>query len=192
MASEVEIANLALRKLTASDRIDTLEDPTDTARSLSDVWTPTRQRVLSEHPWNVASRRAILAPKATAPAFGFTYAYLMPSDPWCLRVWGLSRDHHGSAVWKVEGRDILTNEGTALYIHFIADVTDVATWPPYLVNVFAEALGESIAYRITGDRQAEAAALGRYRDSLPVARSLDAQESATAYAYADAFENARL
>ncbi len=192
MASEVEIANLALRKLTASDRIDSLDDPTETARALSDVWVPTRQKVLGEHPWNVALRRAILAPKATAPAFGYTYAYLMPTDPWCLRVWGLSEDHHGSAKWKVEGRDILTNEGTSLYLYFIADVSDVATFPPHLVDLLAEALGESIAYRITGDRNAEALALDRYRSSLKVARSIDGQETAETYAYADAFEDARL
>lgn len=192
MSSEVEIANLALRKLTASDRIDSLDDPTETARALSDVWTATRRKVLSEHPWNVALRRAVLAPKAAAPAFGYLYAYVMPTDPWCLRIWGLSVAHHGAAKWVVEGRDILTDEGTALYLHFIADVSDVASWPAYLVDLFAEALGESIAYRITGDRQAEALALERYRDSLKVARSLDGQESSDTYAEADAFELARL
>jgi hypothetical protein len=126
-----------------------------------------------------------------APAFGYAYAYALPTDPWCLRAWGLSKAHHGSASWEVEGRDILTDEGTALYLHFIADVPDVATWPPALADLFAEALGESIAYRITGDRNAEALALDRYRSSLRVARSLDGQESPDTYAYADAFDDAR-
>lgn len=178
MASWVQIANLVMRRL-GGDRIVAIDGSQDIeeARAFADVYESARDIVLRKHPWNCAMRRSILAPDGTAPAWGFTYAYSFPNDPYCLRVWGLSDSHHPiGASWQSENRKILTDEGPALYVRWIARVTDPELFDANLMEAIAAEIAYQTAFRITQSRTAEAK-MKEWRDAtLPTARTADAQE----------------
>jgi hypothetical protein len=175
MADWVDIANLGIRHL-GEDRISSLTEDSERARAVNDVHETVRDLVLRKHPWNCALAQAVLAPAGAAPAFGFAYAYDFPTDPYCLRVLGLDYDRHGKAPWKSRARQIHTDEGTALYIHFIKRVADPAQFDATLVEALAAELAYRVAFRLTGSRSAEAAMKAWARDAILSARAADAQE----------------
>ena len=80
MASKTEIANRALSKL-GQPRVSNI-DTTDTkpARIIRDMYDSVRDALLQSYPWNFAVKRVTLAPDATAPAWGWTFAYTPPAD----------------------------------------------------------------------------------------------------------------
>lgn len=79
MASNVQIANQALRRLGAN-AILSFEDPTAEGILVNDTFDEIRDDLLREHPWNFASKRASLAASATAPLWGFERAFPVPAD----------------------------------------------------------------------------------------------------------------
>lgn len=175
MASWVEIANLALRKM-GQDRIASLDDENEAARAVKDVHLLARDIVLRKHPWNCALALKVLAPDAAAPPFGFTYAYSFPTSPFCLRVWRLDADEHPRAKWKARGRKIHTDEGPALYVEFISRLDDPEQFDANLAEAVAAEIAAKTAFRITASRTAEKEMNDWARETIPEARSYDAQE----------------
>ena len=94
-ASEVQICNVALRKLGAR-RITALTDDTEEAKSCTDVFDRLRDKLLRIHPWNFATKRAALAVSTTSPAWGYDNAYPLPAD--CLRITSVDTSY----PWEVE------------------------------------------------------------------------------------------
>ena len=176
MASWVHIANLALRKL-GDDGISALDQAdSEGARAVNDVHETVRDIVLRLHPWNCALERAILAPASPAPVWGFAYRYAFPTDPYCLRVWQLSPDHHARAPWKSLNREIHTDEGPALYVEYIKRVTDPEKFDANLVESIAAKIAFTIAWRITNSRTAESKMKDWFDSTLPATKNTDAQE----------------
>ena len=108
MASEVDIANSALNMIGASN-INSLTEDSVAARIVNQRYTFVRDAVFRSHPWNSLIRRATLAENSTAPTWGFTKAYNLPTDPFCLRV---LRIENLDINFRVEGRTIVTDETT--------------------------------------------------------------------------------
>ena len=85
MATDVSICSNALRRLGDSP-ITSLTDDTERARLCNSFFTDARDTVLRTHPWNFSITRASLAQLSEAPAYGFSYMYALPTNPYCLRV----------------------------------------------------------------------------------------------------------
>ena len=119
MTSAVDIANSALNNIGAST-INSLTEDSVAARIVNQRYVFVRDAVFRSHPWNCLVRRASLAQNSTAPTWGYTYAYNLPTDPYCLRVLRLEKL---DLDYKVEGRTIVSDEQT-MKIKFIARVTD--------------------------------------------------------------------
>lgn len=79
MPAEVDIINIALRKIGAST-ITSRADGTKNANVADDLYDEVRDTMLRHHPWNFATKRVKLAKLTTAPAFEFDNAFAMPSD----------------------------------------------------------------------------------------------------------------
>ena len=79
MPSVVDLCNSALDKA-GHGAITSLEDNTKAARLCSRNWPLVRDRVLRVHPWNFAVKRTNLAAHETAPDWGFTAKFPLPSD----------------------------------------------------------------------------------------------------------------
>lgn len=168
--SNVDACNSALQKLGAA-RILSLDDNSHEARQCSVAFDSNRRSELRKHNWNFAIKRVTLAPDATAPAFGFTYAFTIPSD--CLKI---LKPNDYDLDWVLEGRKILTNLGNTLELRYVSDVTDVTQWDAAFYDMFSISLAIDMCEAITnstGKRQA----LGQeYKDAVGQARRNNAFE----------------
>lgn len=187
MPSKVDIANYALNNLGASN-ISSLDENSKAARVVNQRYDSVRDAVFRAHPWNCLIRRAQLAQSTEAPAFGYAYQYALPVDPFCLRVLEFSNgslsypqdnitNNSGGPVFVVEGRNILTDEGTAR-IKYIARVTDPQQYDANLVEAIAARLSAEICYAITGSTTMVQIQTAFYEAKVSEARFNDATEGA--------------
>ena len=79
MASDVGIANAALRKLGQSP-ITSFSEANKAGRIANERFAESRDALLAEHPWNFALKRVSLAASATAPEWGYNNAFPLPTD----------------------------------------------------------------------------------------------------------------
>jgi len=188
MASTVDIANFALNNLGASN-ISTLDENSKAARVVNQRYESVRDAVFRAHPWNCLINRASLAQETTTPAFGYTYQYALPTDPFCLRVLEFSNgtlsypqdnitNNTGGPVFVIEGRKLLTDEGTAK-IKYIGRVTDTEQYDASLVEALAARLAAEICYAITGSTSMVQIQTSLYEAKINEARFNDATEGAT-------------
>lgn len=197
MPSVVDICNEAMDLLGAAT-ITALTENSKEARLCNRRFETVRDAVIRSHPWNTAIRRASLARDTDAPAFGFTYQYTLPTDPYCLRVlsfWNSNVDSEVAAydsqvMFKIEGRKVLSNEGTCK-ITYLARVTDTEQYDSLLSSTIAHKLAAETAYAITGSTSVSQAMQQLYEVRLREARSIDAMEGVPDKLIADDFVNIR-
>ena len=171
MTSAVDIANSALNNIGAST-INSLTEDSVAARIVNQRYVFVRDAVFRSHPWNCLVRRASLAQNSTAPTWGYTYAFNLPTDPYCLRVLRLEKL---DLDYKVEGRTIVSDEQT-MKIKFIARVTDPNEYDTLLVESIAARLAADICYGITNSNALVANMVALYESKLKEARFVDATE----------------
>lgn len=187
MPSTVDIANYALNNLGASN-IATLDENSKAARIVNQRYEAVRDAVFRAHPWNCLIRRAQLAQESDAPAFGYAKQYALPTDPFCLRVLEFSNgslsypqdnmvNNTGGPVFAIEGRKLLTDEGTAR-IKYIARVTDPQQYDASLVEALAARLAAEVCYAITGSTSMIQIQTALYEAKITEARFNDATEGA--------------
>ena len=192
MASAVDIANSALNLLGAST-ISAFTDDSKNARLVNQRYEPVRNRVFRSHAWNCLHKRVQLAQNSTAPVVEYSYAYALPSD--CLRV---LKVHNGSTDsiksdidYKLEGRNIVTNEGT-VYIVYIAIDTDPNNYDTYLQESISHQLAADIAYAVTNNATLAKNYMERADERLREARFIDATENSLGTIESSEFTDARL
>ena len=197
MPSVVDICNEAMDLLGAAT-ITALTENSKEARLCNRRFETVRDQVLRAHPWNSAITRKELAQDSAAPAFGFTYQYTLPTNPYCLRVlsfWNANVDNEIAAydsqnMFKVEGRKILTDESTCKII-YIGRVTDTEQYDSLLSSTVAHKLASEVAYAITGSNSIGQQMFQLYQARLAEARSMDAAEGVPDKIIADSFINSR-
>ena len=192
MASAVDIANSALNLLGAST-ISAFTDDSKNARLVNQRYEPVRNRVFRSHAWNCLHKRVQLAQNSTAPVVEYSYAYALPSD--CLRV---LKVHNGSTDsikseidYKLEGRNIVTNEGT-VYIIYIAIDTDPNNYDTYLQESISHQLAADLAYAVTNNATLADKYMVRADERLREARFIDATENSLGTIESSEFTDARL
>ena len=192
MASTVDICNSALNLLGAST-ISALTDDSKNARLCNQRYEPVRNRVFRAHAWNCLHKRVQLAQNSTAPVVEYSYAYALPSD--CLRVLKIhtgTNDSINSEIdYKLEGRNIVTNEGT-VYLIYIGLVTDPNEYDTYLQESISHQLAADIAYAVTNNATLANNYMTRADERLREARFIDATENSLGTVEANEFTDARL
>ena len=168
MASEITICSNALLQL-GQNTISSFDEGTDLAKLCSNLWADTRDSILRIHPWNCSTRRLALAPSATAPVYGFAFAFDMPGD--LLRLF--EADTAGSH--KVEGRKILADENP-LYIKYGWRNEDVASYDTLLIETLTAAMMVKLAYPLTKSTSQVQASVTLFDFWFSQAKSVDAQE----------------
>lgn len=187
MASTVDIANYALNIIGASN-ISAFDENSKAARLVNQRYEGVRDAVFRSHPWNCLIKRAELAQEVEKPSFGYAHQYALPSDPFCLRVLEFSNgslsypqdnmtSNTGGPVFVIEGRKLLTDEGTAR-IKYIARITDPQQYDALLTEALAARLASEIAYALTGSTSVSQLSDALYRDKLREARFVDGTEGA--------------
>ena len=143
MTSEVAICNAALTKV-SNNRITSLTEGSTAGNLCNEMYERIRDRLLRRHIWNFNKKRVKLAQLSTAPVFGWTYAYQLPSD-WVRNIAvhadssGLSPTHD----YETEGRTILADHEN-LYLVYGARITD----PNDFDDMFREALAYALAVEL--------------------------------------------
>ena len=168
----VEIVNGSLL-LIGANLIINIEERN--GRIMNAFYPSTRDEVIASAEWNFAKGRATLARLATAPAFEFDYQYALPSDPYCLRVIEL---YDSDSEWKVEDRQLLTNDDTAK-IKYMKRVIDTALFSPMFVKAlqfYLESLG---AFPVMRDGALATKYYQMYLNTISEAKTMNSMEGTT-------------
>jgi len=161
--------------LLGDQRIGALTDNTEAARACNAAYTMCRDSVLRKHPWNFAIERATLAAESTGPDWGPTKSFVLPVDPYCLRVLEV-RDHY-DYEWSVEGRKLVGNMEVA-YIKYISRKEDPAEFDAAFSIALSSYIASKIAVRLTGSNTIKRDAEREHEKDMKDARSADGQEGA--------------
>jgi len=200
MTSTVDIANYALNIIGATN-IAAFDENSKVGRLINQRYDGVRDSVFRAHPWNCLIRRVELAQDVATPAFGYAYQYTLPTDPYCLRVLEFSNgtlhypydnmvSNTGGAAFVIEGRKLLTDEGTAR-IKYIGRITDPNEYDVLLTDCIAAKLAAEIAYAVTGSNTVVELSATLYAEKLREARFVDATEGATVRLEASDFIESR-
>lgn len=198
MASVVDICNEAMDLLGAAT-ITSLTENSKEARLCNRNFEKIRDTVLRAHNWNIAIVRRELAKDSDSPAFGFTNQFTLPTDPYCLRVISLHTSNVDNdispydvqAMFKIEGRKVLTDEGTCRII-YVGRITDTEQYDSLLSSTIAYKLAAETAYAITGSTTVSQQMFALYERGLGEARSMDAIEGKPDRIITEDFTNIRL
>lgn len=199
MASEVEIANMALTKLGAA-RITSLTEASKPARSMAAIFNMTRQAEIRKYRWAFALQRASLPALSAAPAWGYARAYQLPADYLSLVVVGRFQAvpalddyvNGDNAMWSVESGQILTDLGAPLSIRYVRDVTDAGSFDPLFCQSFAAMLAYIACEEITGSNQKRDTAAADYKMAVRDAVRINAIERAPSSIQDDSWMVGRL
>jgi hypothetical protein len=189
MASSVGIANAALRKL-GQGPITSFSEGSKAARLASERYAELRDELLSRHPWNFAMKRGSLAASTTAPEWGYTFAYPLPSD--YIRVFEANGEDEDSNKWEVEDGSVVTDLAAPLEIKYVYRVTSANKMTSGFREALACALAADWAEDITGDSEVVVDKERKAIRAVAQARSNDGQEGIPNQFEADEWNDARL
>jgi len=185
MASEISICNDALIIL-GEDPITALTEDSKAGRLCNQFYASTRDALIRRHLWNFAMERVELAALSTAPLFGFTSQYQLPSD--FLRLVRLEDD---LMPYKIEGQTIQVSD-SSLKIVYLKQITD----PNLFDELFREALSANLAWKmarpLTDSTSTVEEAKQNFKDAMSEARTMDAMENFPDNIEADTWELSRL
>lgn len=171
MASVVDICNKAL-SLLGQKTITSLDDDSPEGLACRIHWPLLRDEVLRSHTWNCVKSRAALNQLSTAPAFGYSYQYQLPSD--CLYPVKLEDD----SFFEIEGRKILTDASGA-NLHYIVSESDSTIYDAQLSAALSYLLAGELAPQMTSSNSESQRLLGIGKDKLSDAKATDSFEGRT-------------
>lgn len=164
VADAVDIFNMALDHLEEGNIIQSADEDTAIARRLNRAYPHARDALLQAHPWDFARARKYISAMSTAPAFGWKYQYVWPSD--ALQILSFRQDGDFNAAQipyetetfvSDEGNPetsrvqvIMINEPGPLPVRYLARVTDTRLFSPLFVDALAAYLALRIAHSMTG------------------------------------------
>jgi len=170
MASEVEIASMALNKLGAQ-RITAFDDGTNRSNLCRDFYPSVRDATLRAYPWNCSINQKLLAVHVDAPLFGYSYKFQLPVLPYCLRVLKIENEPD----YNIKGRFIHCDE-SSITIEYIARITDPGLFDSLLKEAIEARLAAELAYPITRVHDLAKTMWALYEAKLREARTNDGME----------------
>lgn len=189
MASEVGICNRALQKIGAR-RITSLVEDSVNARACLVAYETIRDAELRKHPWNFAISRGSLAADATAPDWGRTNSFTLPSD--FLRLLApYPEDNLNDLDWQIEDGKIMTDEDAPLYIRYIKRVTDANTMDVLFREALSCALAVELCDEITQSNTKREILVAMYDRAIRDAKKANAIERVSAMPPEDTWITAR-
>jgi len=152
--SKTDIVNLAL-DIIKTENINDVEVPgDDKAAKVANRWyDDVRTNALEGFPWVFATKRSAIPLNATAPAFGFDDAYVLPNDYLSLnfiKYWDYPLSRWDYVI--EDGNLYIDNSGaTSLQIGYTYDLTQTVKFSPSFKIYLAYCLAERIVFKLTGN-----------------------------------------
>jgi len=169
MPTDIQIVNNALRKL-GEQPISSLSGTSETEKIAGDSYTYIRDALLSEFPWNFATRRTAINAFASAPVWGFARKYALPTD--LLRL--IEVENNFDHPYKVEDGWILTDLESPINIKYVYTIQETQMTP-----AFVEALSSRLAFEWARPLSQTSTVVSEmfelYKNKLRVARAFDSQ-----------------
>ena len=169
--SKTKLANAALIEIGAP-MITSLDEDSEAARIINSRFDELLDEELEKGDWTFATQRAQLAALSEAPAFGWTYQFQLPANPYCLRV----TQEVNETEFIVEGRRILA-DSAPLQIIYIARVEDLNELSALFRNAFIFRLAKYLAIPLRGSGELRDRMEKEYLRALAKAESKDAQQN---------------
>jgi hypothetical protein len=180
--TNIEIINLALSDCGAG-LIASLADDLAEARQANAKYVPVRDAVLEAREWTFAKKRLLLAKDPAAPAFGYTYQFILPSDTLrVIRCYNNSGNINGTpdvvSDWVREGWRVLTNEDSPIYAEVLFRA-DEGSFSPGMVLALAARLTSALAIPLTENRQLAKDFMDYYKALIQDAAAMDGSQGRT-------------
>ena len=157
MATDVQIAKLALQHLGDRWDITSLSEATPEAEQVNLIFSDIRDQVLRSHPWKFAIKHTSpTALAGTVPA-NWDYMFTYPAD--ALKILHIVNPL-GRTVTPIKF-DVFRNASDVKVVvcdeeepefKYISQVTDTAQFDPSFVTAFSMRLAQHLAIPLTGDR----------------------------------------
>lgn len=106
-SEQITVCNLALG-LFGEVEIVGAQTSTKQYKLCDKFYVSTLKETLSEHNWNEHKKRAMLVEDSTAPLFGYSYRFAMPTD--CIKLLRIGDGDNDWTEWEVEDGYILTDK----------------------------------------------------------------------------------
>lgn len=145
----------------------------DRTRLCANLYPTVRQAILRSHPWNCATKRVVLSPDSTAPAFGFANRFLFPSD-W-LKTLQVGEDERCPINFRTEGRYWLCDE-TAFYLVYIYDNVIAGSYDATLIEAMELGMAAALCYPVTKSTSLRDSLNQELKQRLQLARTADGQD----------------
>jgi len=186
MATQVDIYNKALGRIGSRINVASITETSAECDVCNLYYDEARQETLKAYPWEFATKHVALvadsALQTTYDALGqpeWTYVYDQPSDHVrSLYLVPASGDPHllGEPInYETFGGHIYTDEEDA-ELKYIADITDVTTWPVEFIRAMSWRLAADIVAQLTGDLQRQSLLMQAFDQEIRRLQRLDAQE----------------
>ncbi len=172
------VANLAIT-LFKGNPVTSIEPPdrgSKTAKAAAQWYDDARREALSETIWDFAIRRVQLS-ASTAPPFGWSAKYQLPSDFIRVATIGDEKNPLTGDDYTVEDGFILCNEPAPLNVRYVYDVQDIAKFSPKFLIAFVKKYSSYIASAVTGSLNMAAGLSEMAGEDMVNAKGLDAQQS---------------
>lgn len=171
-ASKIEIINFALTTI-GEERILSEDDRSRRAEVALGEYDMIRRALLRRFQFNFSIKRVEIAEAATAPEFGYTTKYLLPSD--FIRV----VEEETEYLHKVEGRYIVTDATGPLPLVYVADIQDASMFDDSFARVLAYELAYHIVESLTQSNTKRQEVAERLRQARVEAGMIDATENSS-------------
>ena len=190
MPSKVDICNEALNLLGANT-IASLTETSTTAVLCNRIYDTELDYLLRQHPWNSAIREANLAAVTGTPVVGWLYKFLMPTDPYCLRVINVYDTSDNETNFECRARHIYADV-SSIDIIFVGRITDPNEFDAMFMKTLVDLLAYRMAFPITRSRETTEAMFQMFRNSMADAMSVDSQERTPEEIQSETLLDARL
>lgn len=190
MSARIDICNMALSFIGAG-LITSLDDGTDESRAMKAVYYLAKDAMLEDANWTFAMKRWKPAASGTAPAFGWSYAYPVPSD--IHRVVAVLRSFGTQSVWPystydfpeetlsahvIESGEILSNDNP-IYCYGIRKMEDEGSYSPLFVEAFGYKLAYMVSMPLAASTTKMQSALALYGMLMKRAKTRDSMQNST-------------
>lgn len=180
--TSIDIVNMALADC-GGNLISVIGEDTAEGRQAKAKYAGLRDLVLEAREWTFAKGRLLLNRDPIAPAFGYTYQYIIPPAVIrVIRVYNSSGTVAGSQVlvddWVREGARVLTDDAGPLAAEVILRV-DESTFSPGMAVALAARLTASFAIPLTENRQLAKDFMDYYKAFMQDAGAMDGSQGRT-------------
>lgn len=170
--SAIALSSRALLKLGAAG-IASFEEGTAESELAANLYPPTRDALLSAHPWNFATGQARLPRLAAEPVADFPYAYQLPAD--FLRALSAGPEGRGRGIeYRIAERRLHAAAESVVLTYIFRP--DESAFPPFFDQALIARLAAEFCLPLT-ESTTRAEALHRLAEAeFRRVRLIDAQE----------------